>query len=150
LDTLGQDNFILERASIDELFIDVTKHCNNFKNSVWDTDNKLDTNNTFTNHNQTNVSELFIEGTLIFGQDSIMQPSDIFQGHHELALIQGCQIASRIRAKVYNDLGFTMSAGIAQSKALSKLGASFAKPNGQCVIFPQALPKVNYLMIVKR
>ena len=58
------------------------------------------------------------------------------------ALQRGCVIARGIRRAVYNKLGFTLSAGISTSKLVAKLGASYGKPNGQAVVFPQAIPFV--------
>lgn len=46
------------------------------------------------------------------------------------------QIASDIRQKIYNDLGFTTCAGIAHNKLLAKLICPFRKPNDQTTILP--------------
>ncbi len=40
-----------------------------------------------------------------------------------------------MRARLFNDLGITSSAGIAHNKVLAKLGGSINKPNNQTVVF---------------
>lgn len=47
------------------------------------------------------------------------------------------QIASDIRQKIYNDLGFTTCAGVAHNKLLAKLICPLHKPNDQTTIFPE-------------
>lgn len=47
------------------------------------------------------------------------------------ALRLGCHIALTTRRAVFDRLGFTMSAGVSTNKLVSKLGASYGKPNGQ-------------------
>jgi nucleotidyltransferase/DNA polymerase involved in DNA repair len=124
---LGKDNFILERASIDELFIDVTKSCYMSNSQAWE---KLKVNDTGD----------FFNNTIVYGDaayDRTLLNDD------EKALKRGCEIAHAIRLSVVNELGFTMSAGIASSKTFAKLAATYGKPNGQAVVFPQALSKVR-------
>eukprot|EP00985_Skeletonema_marinoi_P035014 scaffold45405_cov197-Skeletonema_marinoi.AAC.1 len=58
------------------------------------------------------------------------------------ALRIGCHIAHTIRRIVFQTLGFTLSSGISTSKLVAKLAASYGKPNGQAVVFPEAIPYV--------
>ncbi|KAL0819882.1 hypothetical protein ABMA28_007898 [Loxostege sticticalis] len=48
------------------------------------------------------------------------------------------QIASDMRQKIYNDLGYTTCAGIAHNKLLAKLVCPLHKPNDQTTIFPES------------
>ncbi|CAH0728105.1 unnamed protein product, partial [Brenthis ino] len=47
------------------------------------------------------------------------------------------QIASEMRNKIYDELGFTTCAGIAHNKLLAKLICPLNKPNDQTTIFPE-------------
>ena len=47
------------------------------------------------------------------------------------ALRRGCYVALTARKAVLDTLGFTLSAGISTNKLVSKLAASYGKPNGQ-------------------
>ncbi|XP_039757657.1 DNA polymerase iota [Pararge aegeria] len=47
------------------------------------------------------------------------------------------QIASEMRNKIYDELGFTTCAGIAHNKLLAKLICPFNKPNDQTTIYPE-------------
>ena len=112
---LGRENYTLERASIDELFLDVTEYC-------W-------------NHQTQNVEEAMTK-TVVVG-DCKEQDGGI-----QKALEQGCVVAHEIRKAVFSTLGFTLSAGISTSKLVAKLGASYGKPNGQAVIYPSNISHV--------
>lgn len=125
---LGKDNFVLERASIDELFIDVTKYC-------WQNES-LDGN----------VDNVMCK-TVTVGEDpQSNQTND--ENHDEddpnikLALERGCVVAHNVRKAVFDTLGFTLSAGISTCKLVAKLGASYGKPNGQALILPSAISRV--------
>lgn len=63
----------------------------------------------------------------------------------EKALVLGCHIARTVRKAVFEELRFTLSAGISTSKLVAKLGATYGKPNGQAVIFPGAITKVTFV-----
>lgn len=48
----------------------------------------------------------------------------------------GSQITNEIRLKIYNELKFTSSAGIATNKMLAKIASRYNRPNKQTVILP--------------
>jgi DNA polymerase-4 len=48
--------------------------------------------------------------------------------------------AKEIRARIFNEIGLTASAGISYNKFLAKLASSHRKPNGQFVITPEMGP----------
>lgn len=62
------------------------------------------------------------------------------------ALWRGCVIARGLRQAVFECLGFTLSAGISTSKLVAKLGGSLGKPDGQAVVFPEAIPHVSLIV----
>lgn len=51
-------------------------------------------------------------------------------------------IAARLRAVVYSELQYSMSAGIAVNKTMAKLGSSRNKPNKQTLLLPRAIPEL--------
>lgn len=144
---LGKKNYILERASIDELFIDVTAFCNNPDISCDQTgDNCCNSNNDdislseeiqFRSTCQVDALQSLKETAIC--DESNLHPNEI---RTEKALVLGCHIARIVRQAVFEELRFTLSAGISTSKLTSKLGATYGKPNGQAVIFPGAITKV--------
>jgi hypothetical protein len=201
--------FILEKASIDELYIDVTQLCYDFDSPVWnfncgnkdkdrdidigredrinqdqqlmkDTKEELDSTKISvsiqTNESAQNVSiapaapslqdspaslsvamkQMAEKDTIVCAKQQIEQ-SDLelddsgieeemmspHQDPHVRALKRGCIIARAIRKEVFDSLGFTLSAGISTNKLMAKLCASYGKPNGQAVGFPDAIPYVS-------
>jgi nucleotidyltransferase/DNA polymerase involved in DNA repair len=120
---LGRGNFILERASIDELFLDVTDYC------AAEERNRSVNRISFDNA---------VENTVRVGDPDWREedPSVV------KLLQRGCWVAKAIRQAVFDKLGFTLSAGISTSKLVAKLGASYGKPNGQAVIYPSSIPFV--------
>jgi DNA polymerase eta len=122
---LGRGNFVLERASIDELFLDVTAYCC----AAGDERNSTASRITF---------EQALENTVKVGNPDLREddPSVV------KLLQRGCWVAKVIRQAVFDRLGFTLSAGISTAKLVAKLGASYGKPNGQAVIYPSSIPFV--------
>eukprot|EP00934_Nitzschia_sp_Nitz4_P005780 Nitzschia sp. Nitz4//scaffold378_size14206//9654//11729//NITZ4_008951-RA/size14206-processed-gene-0.16-mRNA-1//-1//CDS//3329549699//5770//frame0 len=90
---LDKDTFSMERASIDEFYLDITEAC----------------------------------------ADEESDSQKMKQAHH---------IAKTIRQDVWNQLGFTMSAGISVNKMMAKLAASHAKPDGQTLLNPDQFTTV--------
>lgn len=63
---------------------------------------------------------------------------------HDVALSIAAEMMATIRTSVKERLGYTTSAGIARNKFLAKLSASYKKPNSQSILRNAAIP--NYLM----
>ena len=131
--------FVLEKASIDEFYLDISEYCYSSKATTDPTD-------------ETSTIDDVMEKTVIIGQqeNQQQQSSSSFLSSFnddeydviESALQRACQVAYWVRNDVLNDLGFTMSCGISTNKMMAKLAASFGKPNGQAVLHPQYFPKV--------
>jgi DNA polymerase eta len=49
----------------------------------------------------------------------------------DIAMVIGAGIVKGVRNEVFNRLGYTCSAGIANNKMMAKLGSGFKKPNQQ-------------------
>lgn len=57
----------------------------------------------------------------------------------DVAILIGSEIVRDVRAEVHRVLGYTCSAGIASNKMLSKLGSGHKKPNSQTVVRNRAV-----------
>ncbi|KAJ7650686.1 DNA/RNA polymerase [Roridomyces roridus] len=62
---------------------------------------------------------------------------------HDVALSIAAEAMEKARQKINAELGYTTSAGIARNKFLAKLCASYRKPMGQSILRNAAIP--NYL-----
>lgn len=103
---------VLEVCGIDEAYINVTDEVN------WRMENASQLGIDMKDHTGKKVSK-----------------SVNSQDYH---LNIGSQIAEEIRCNVFNSLGYTISAGIAHSKFLSKLASKKQKPNGQALIYSES------------
>jgi DNA polymerase eta len=142
-------SIVLERASIDEFFIDVTAAV--FAASASSASSGLSLG--------TFDSAVVRRETVIVGQEQNEGNNhehgedvggcggggddDAEDKDHVQALWRGCAIAHDIRNAVRQQLGFTLSAGIGPNKSIAKLSASYGKPNGQAMTLPQ---HVAYLL----
>ncbi|KAI9454558.1 DNA/RNA polymerase [Lactarius psammicola] len=63
---------------------------------------------------------------------------------HDVALSIAAELMDKIRADVRTQLGYTTSAGIARNKFLAKLAASYKKRDSQSILRNAAIP--NYLI----
>jgi DNA polymerase eta len=118
---LGKEQFVLERASIDEFYLDISTYC--FKNSVTAEPSvgvDMDNNNTDDN-------------TVVVGNAELPSSSA-----ESAALKRACKVAQWTRQDLWDTLGFTMSAGVSINKTMAKLAAGHGKPNGQAVIHPDS------------
>lgn len=57
----------------------------------------------------------------------------------DIAMLIGSEIVRDVRQRIHDDLQYTCSAGIARNKMLAKLGSSHKKPNSQTVIRNRAI-----------
>ena len=62
----------------------------------------------------------------------------------------GTFIAEAIRKRVRNDIGITISAGIAPNKFLAKIASDWNKPDGQFVISPENITSFIFSLPVKK
>mmetsp|Transcript_34540 Transcript_34540/g.74903 ORF Transcript_34540/g.74903 Transcript_34540/m.74903 type:complete len:692 (-) Transcript_34540:51-2126(-) len=133
LANIGKNNFVLERASIDEIFLDVTEHCYDPERPAWGT-------------NLEELTETAHAYTVLYGSTeknvaSISGKSEDVD-EEAVALRRGCIVARGVRKAVHDALSFTLSAGISINKTVAKLGASYGKPDGQAVVYPRSIPQL--------
>ncbi|GMF34774.1 unnamed protein product [Phytophthora lilii] len=117
---------VVEKASIDEAFMDVTDMA---KQRLAQTDPANQDTKAFGITSKDNADENATEG-----EDSV-QAFPLTEVERLLCI--GAVISREIRQAVYSKLGFTCSTGIANNKLLAKLASPLNKPNGQVVVAPR-------------
>ncbi|KAL3816628.1 hypothetical protein ACHAXA_004810 [Cyclostephanos tholiformis] len=151
---LGRRNYVLERASIDELFVDVTAFCYMSRNTSEGEEEEEENNAAaeegtdddnmtkfLSECNDTHVIETTMKWSVVCHESSV-NVSYLKNDIVGIALRRGCHVAYTVRRAVLETLGFTLSAGISTNKLVAKLAATYGKPNGQAVIYPSVMPKV--------
>eukprot|EP00210_Caulerpa_lentillifera_P000662 g639.t1 len=104
----------IEKASIDEVFIDLSSL---IKSELKNLDKQ----------SGTRQNEVLEQSVVVGG------PVDLTSTEH-LALVAGASITLKIRMEVYDKLGFTCSAGIANNKQTAKLTSAMNKPSKQTIV----------------
>jgi len=144
---LGRGGYVLERASIDELFIDVTPFCygNGADLKVGEGPDRASPTKekeraeiaAFRSAFERDPYKAMEETNVCHSQDADTNEKEVGR-----ALRLGCHISLAVRQAVFQELSFTLSAGISTSKLVSKLASSHGKPAGQAVVFPGAIVKL--------
>lgn len=113
---LAKYNVKFERASIDEAYIDVTAEVDRrVRAAVGETRERP-------------------EGTVVVGERLDLQ------NEVDARLAYGADIAAEVRARVFADCGYTVSAGICVNKLLAKFASAQNKPNQQTIVPISAVP----------
>jgi DNA polymerase eta len=153
---LDKKQVVLERASIDEFFLDVTAACCDSRRNSIDDDIGIDSNAraSATASFWSNLMDPALTKTVRIGGESTSASSS---GENTSfiapstsssptstdpdlrALHRGCALAYGIRLAVYDRIGFTLSAGVSSNKTLAKLSAAYGKPQGQALTVPSAV-----------
>ena len=117
---------IVERASVDEAYIDITSlvdtRASDFENSGFDSTRQLQ--NTYVGRRDKRELDCWTQEAMLQGGDN-------------MRLAIGAIIIEEMRVGVYKKTGFRCSAGIAHNKMLAKLACGFHKPNRQTIL-PQS------------
>ncbi|XP_075151282.1 DNA polymerase eta [Haematobia irritans] len=136
---------LLERASVDEAYLDITDLVNKRIEAMNDGSFVLKPQeliNTYAvgfssiGEYVTTITKNYIN-PLLDNDDFYrhFQESDIPAVRlSNIRLLIGASIASEIRAAVYRDTGYECSAGIAHNKILAKLACGINKPNKQTIL----------------
>uniref|UniRef100_A0A7S4K9V7 DNA polymerase eta n=1 Tax=Guillardia theta TaxID=55529 RepID=A0A7S4K9V7_GUITH len=132
---------IVEKASIDEAYIDVTKTVNNLYRRIFDLEqNDADKHGlNETNDRFDEISEKFCN---ISSFEDLERTSKEFKSYgtidtakeEDLKLLLGAVICQAARAGVLEHTSFTCSGGISHNKMLSKLASARHKPNQQTIV----------------
>ncbi|KAJ6221629.1 hypothetical protein RDWZM_000174 [Blomia tropicalis] len=122
------EQIILERASVDEAFLDLTKFINSKPLKLPDIQD-LEAFNTKLNYNDLSLKE-WIEQIKVRG---------VYNEQH-LQLIMGALLVGRLRQLIYEKTQFKCSAGISHNKMLAKLTCGKNKPNAQTILPMEGVP----------
>lgn len=120
---------VLQRASVDEAFIDAEKTVEAQMESVNLDSVSLD----FSDLGAVVCKNTDSLGKL--GQSTQLCLVENTAANRRLYL--AAQLAKRMRQTIFDELGYTCSAGISHNKTLAKLGSSLNKPNQQSVILAE-------------
>ena len=117
-------NIIVEKASIDEAFLDLTQYIDQYvdrSEPLPQLDALLDTKIQVNDDNQ--LTEWFDR----ISADRILFDSDI-------RLLFGALVVQQIRKEILDKTQFKCSAGISHNKMLAKLACALNKPNAQTIL----------------
>mmetsp|Transcript_48730 Transcript_48730/g.54526 ORF Transcript_48730/g.54526 Transcript_48730/m.54526 type:complete len:736 (+) Transcript_48730:144-2351(+) len=149
-------SFVLEKASVDEFYLDITDYCyrTDNKNNKHGNEDSVMEEEKDEGHKEGNFSMdngiYEIESVKTYNKTVVAGQINQEQQPHphnetdevEIALNRACQVSTWIREALWKTLGFTMSCGISTNKTMAKLAALYGKPNGQAVLYPRFFPEV--------
>ncbi|KAJ7671608.1 hypothetical protein DFH06DRAFT_120201 [Mycena polygramma] len=140
------ENAEIEKASIDEAFMDLTRPVRQillerypYLAQVPD-DAPLGLDTPLPSPPQVDWDQL---GTLIPIDPALEEEPELPSTWHDVALSIAAECMEKVRQQIKAKLGYTTSAGIARNKFLAKLCASYRKPMNQTILRNAAIP--NYL-----
>ncbi|CAG8614410.1 5311_t:CDS:2 [Paraglomus brasilianum] len=120
---------IVERASVDEAYMDVTDIVNSKLLGMF---SNLDENSEAPDVEWANL------GTIYENSEASYVPTDSHIDNNDKwcdwQLAVAAKLCAEIRDSIHRELGYTCSAGIAHNKTLAKLCSVLNKPNGQTVM----------------
>ncbi|KAF5282261.1 hypothetical protein FQR65_LT14393 [Abscondita terminalis] len=119
---------LLERASVDEAYLDITEAVEKRRSSSTA---------------EIQLSE--IKNTYVAASTNLDFLYNLYNGvcdDNNLNLAYGAVIVEEIRAAVFEQTGYTCSAGIAHNKILAKLACGLNKPNKQTILTQDNVPEL--------
>ncbi|ORY60633.1 uncharacterized protein BCR38DRAFT_459665 [Pseudomassariella vexata] len=138
-ESLPHDKQKVEKASIDEVFIDLSAQIHSILLERFP-----ELTNPAPYDDPTEKLPLPSISALDWQADALVDLNDADAetddpDWDDVAILIGSEIVRDIRAEVHRKLGYTCSAGVASNKMLSKLGSGHKKPNQQTVIRNRAV-----------
>lgn len=127
---------LIERASIDELFIDLSSLVHQElvdRHPVLREPPSLHLDSHLPSPRLR--EELEWDSEHVWGSPQV-QHQRLASDWDEIVFNIGSQIVTRLRKEILRQLQYTCSAGVAPNKSLAKLAAGLNKPNGQAVVLP--------------
>ncbi|CAH1732942.1 unnamed protein product [Aphis gossypii] len=146
-EVLSEFSSCVQRASIDEAYVDLTSVVNHHIS---------------TNHNiitENDLSNTFVEGYSDYNSEdkSVSIKSwlhDVYnnelQDDYLLRLTIGAMMVEKLRKSIFEQTGYRCSAGIANNKILSKLACGLHKPNQQTLLPPSSVPHLFESIPIKK
>ncbi|CAL8122536.1 unnamed protein product [Orchesella dallaii] len=141
IQVLTEFSSCVERASIDEAYIDLTEAVENRLSEI-SSNSELDLASYLPPLNMD-----CLVGSFVLGYDSTetwlesLRESEIPQ-LDDIKLAIGAEIVGKMREAVYKKTSFRCSAGIAHNKVLAKLVCGINKPNKQTVLPHRSVPQL--------
>ncbi|XP_055376904.1 DNA polymerase eta isoform X2 [Condylostylus longicornis] len=144
---------LLERASVDEAYLDITEQVKARLKEMNEGKYKIlphSLENTFVVGYETiglfiheiSANQSDTENTLPEFNEEENNIDSAYCQKYNLNLLIGATIASEIRSKVKEKTGYECSAGIAHNKILAKLACGINKPNKQTILSLNETPKL--------
>ncbi|XP_064604058.1 DNA polymerase eta-like isoform X2 [Liolophura sinensis] len=154
IEVLSRFSSCVERASIDEAYIDLTQEVGKRLADLGEgeiiTANQLP--NTFIQGWKPDSDKIEEDAGREMGVSdwlgSVFDPEN--DDPQQRALAMGAMVAEEMRAAVYAETGFRCSAGIGHNKMLAKLVCGFHKPNKQTVIPQSSVPAMFNCMPLRK
>ncbi|KAG9254133.1 uncharacterized protein F5Z01DRAFT_724073 [Emericellopsis atlantica] len=135
---LPQDLQKVEKASIDEVFLDLSAQIHAILLERFpELNNPPPYDDPTENLPLPSISALDWEADALVDLDEEEESAD--PDWDDVAILIGSQIVRDVRARIRQELGYTCSAGVASNKLISKLGSAFKKPNRQTVVRNRAV-----------
>ncbi|XP_041766203.1 DNApol-eta [Anopheles merus] len=155
-DVLKSFTPLLERASIDEAYLDITERVLTRIHEMNEGKFQLRPEklaNTFAVGYE-NIGEFITKLSNTFdpagGTAESNSQERLEYKKSDIKLLVGASIVNEIRAAVKERTGFECSAGIAHNKILAKLTAGFHKPNKQTILPINSIPKLYETLPLKK
>jgi DNA polymerase eta len=122
-------NIVVERASIDESYLDMTAVC-------LDEESRK-------KYRDVDISDVAVAGTKqSIDLESYRGLDNLHHSSSDDPLITGAKIIKQLRQEIRNKTEFTCSAGVSFNKFLSKIACTVRKPNGQSILSRSCVPVV--------
>ncbi|ODV90745.1 hypothetical protein CANCADRAFT_19410, partial [Tortispora caseinolytica NRRL Y-17796] len=130
---------IIEKASIDESFLDVSDKAAEIITAQFPEIFSLPVDQSMLSKHlplpsQKIYPEWIGENVEVYGIESLDEKISL--DWDDVLVLVTSKIASEMRKKVHEELSYTCSAGISVTKSISKLASTYKKPNGQTVVLP--------------
>lgn len=128
----------VEKASIDEVFVDMSAHIRTVLLERFpELSNPPPYDDPTERLPMPPIAALDWKADALLDLDEEQESQD--PDWDDIAILIGSEIVRNVRAQVREKLGYTCSAGIANNKMVSKLGSGFKKPNSQTVVRSRAV-----------
>lgn len=157
--TLQSQCDLVEKASVDECYLDFGRAVHNKMLELFPELRDLEDNDRLPPLPQKLPDEVHWEGVLFHTEDERQQntasasahapnPTDgasipnvttILRDWDDITQIIGSKFLYDARRKVYDDLKYTTSGGLATTKTIAKLAAGFIKPDSQVIVRQRAI-----------
>ncbi|KHO00942.1 sister chromatid cohesion protein Eso1 [Metarhizium album ARSEF 1941] len=137
-DTLPPNLQKVEKASIDEVFLDLSAHVHAVLLERYpELSNPAPYDDLAERLPLPSIAALDWKADALVDLEDDQESQD--PDWDDVAILIGSEIVRHVRAQVRGKLGYTCSAGIANNKMVSKLGSGFKKPNSQTVVRGRAV-----------